>query len=133
MDVPMIKKLEGSSQDLAAALANIRASRTLSTILGAPVTGVTPGNFSQRLEKFIDDTRKGRGVLGSSVPSELNAKVSQSSQLLALTDPSSLQLSNAYSTAFSYDKKARFLSNVSDASQAFTSVATLARSISTKA
>jgi hypothetical protein len=70
--------------------------------------------FSSRLEGYLDEVKKGRAPLFDSVPVALSRKASRAATTLAETDPKALQLSGAYSTALEYDKKARFVSQVSD-------------------
>ena len=67
------------------------------------------------LENYLDDSKHGVPTIGSNVPYELSAKESASNSYLANTDPKALQSYNAYLTAFSYDKRGRFVSNLGGA------------------
>ncbi len=75
---------------------------------------LSDSTFNGRLEKYLDDYRKGRSFQSNEVPSELKSKSIATANILAERDPKSLLLSGAYSTALSYDQKARFISSLSE-------------------
>ncbi len=69
--------------------------------------------FNARIEKHIDDVRRGDGALSAGVAVELERRDQQASTALAASDPESASIYAGYSTALGYDKKARFISSVS--------------------
>ncbi len=70
--------------------------------------------FTSNLEDYIDRTRHGLDKGSSNVPEELGVKSSLSNSYLASTNPGLLQKYSGYVTAFSYDKRGRFVSNLDD-------------------
>ena len=72
-------------------------------------------NFVNRLEKHLDDVSKGRGYLSKEVGAELSDQNRANNELLSKQDPRQLAKYAAYSTAFTYSNKARYVHNSNDA------------------
>ncbi len=80
------------------------------------ITGVSAGSceFLQKLELYLQQRRKGTAPYYSEIPGELSEKMRASSRLLAETNVKVLSSYSGYLTAFTYDRKARFISHSSD-------------------
>lgn len=83
---------------------------------------LSDASFSMRLEKHLDDYRRGRGNLSLDVAADLGIKHSTTGDALAHRDPTSLIRYGAYSTVMSYDKRARFVNGVNSAVEAVQSI-----------
>ena len=92
-----------------------QASKNLSLYLDSP-------SFNLRLEKHLDDVKHGQGYLSSDISSEVWNKDNSSSAILANSDPSALKNYSAYQTVLGYDKKARYITAISDASNALAKI-----------
>lgn len=68
-----------------------------------------------RLEKHLDDYRKGRGNISSEVMEEISAAKAETHDYLAHRDPKALLQYSAYSTMLRYDRKARFANGINKA------------------
>jgi len=75
-----------------------------------------PNEFSIKLERYLDDYRKGRARPSDPVPYELNSIAATSSETLSRANPALSSLAAKYTTGFSYDKYARFTNAVGAAS-----------------
>lgn len=75
-------------------------------------SGETPALIN-KLEKHIDDYRKGRGNISKEVSAEIAALKFQSENVLAHTNPRAFLNFGAYSTMLPYDKKARYVAQLS--------------------
>ena len=72
-------------------------------------------SFTNKLEKHISDVKKGEEYLSRDTGAELRDKDISINQILKDFDINTKTLYNAYSTAFSYDKRARFINNTENA------------------
>lgn len=70
-------------------------------------------SFSVRLSKHLEDFRRGEGYLSSDVSRELYTKSAKTASLLGSEDPTASARYNAYSTAFGYESRARFIQGLS--------------------
>ena len=77
----------------------------------------TSNLFNARLEKNLDDVRKGRGYLTSGVDKDIAAKSFNSSNSLSNLNPNALRQYSGYLSGLSYDSKARFINGVSGGTQ----------------
>lgn len=68
--------------------------------------------FTQKLEKHLDDYRKGRGYLSDNIASELELRAIENSELLARSNPRVLMQANYYSTALGYSARMRYLNGL---------------------
>jgi hypothetical protein len=73
--------------------------------------------FNARLEKHLDNVRKGRGYLTSGVDKDIAAKSYNSSSSLSSLNPNALRQYAGYLSGLSYDSKARFINGVSGGTQ----------------
>ena len=80
----------------------------------AAVPQISGNYFRFKLERHLEDVSKGRGHLSKGVSGELRQKSHATSSYLSQTDPSVLSQYSAYSTAFAYDKQARFVTSIND-------------------
>lgn len=78
--------------------------------------------FTNKLEEYISRTRHGIAPQDNSVPEELSQKLTSSNTFLSNNDPKLVAKYSGYLTAFSYDKRGRFVSNLDEA---FTTTARL--------
>jgi hypothetical protein len=93
--------------------------------LGPALTGTQSlrgSLFSSKLEKHIDDVRRGNGNLSSDVAAAISAKAESTSQLLAQSDPKALKNYSGYLTLLGYDKKARFVNSLETTASTLASV-----------
>lgn len=78
--------------------------------------GASAGSFEflQKLELYLHQRRTGTAPYYSEIPGELSDKMHASSQFLANTNVKALSRYSGYLTAFTYDRKARFIAQSSD-------------------
>jgi hypothetical protein len=67
---------------------------------------------SRKVEKHLDDVRKGKGYLSKDVNKDIKNQHLNTSFDLADLDPKMARLYNSFSTAFSYSKSARYIAGV---------------------
>jgi hypothetical protein len=72
--------------------------------------------FTSKVERHISDVKKNKSYLSKGVSSELRARKQDSANFFAGNNIKALSQLNAFSTAFTYDKKARFINGVNQAS-----------------
>ncbi len=70
--------------------------------------------FLGDLEDYLDRQKKGISSLDSEVPGQLSGKLSSTSEYLSNTNPKLLEKYSGYLTAFTYDKRGRYVSNLDD-------------------
>ena len=78
-----------------------------------PSAFISGGAFSIRLEKHLDDYRKGRGNVSKHVSAEVNQKDISANNILTSSDPSAGLLYGTYQSVFSYSQRARFVKAIS--------------------
>lgn len=81
--------------------------------------------FRLRLERHLDDVRHGRR-LESEVPEELQAKSRATNELFVNGDVRALSMYSGALTVLSYDRRARFINAVADASRHMNQIKNLA-------
>jgi len=91
-------------------ISNINKSVTYADLLYTQGTS-SSSTFSNKLEKHLDDVKKGKSYLSKDVSFDLGVKDREINNILAETDINSRILYSSYSTAFSYDQRARFVNN----------------------
>lgn len=69
-------------------------------------------NFSQKLEKHLDDLKKNRANLSKDVPGELRQRTQQTDQVFLSKNIDAFISYGTYSTMLGYDHKARYLNGV---------------------
>lgn len=70
--------------------------------------------FLGDLEDHLSEMRSRKNKLYTRVPGVLDTKVQSTSASLGASDPKALQTFSGYFSAFSYDKRARFVNNISE-------------------
>ena len=65
--------------------------------------------YPAQLEKYLDDRRKGRANANDPVPAKLEAMDARNAYAFACSGPGGSNLYGAYSTAFSYEARARYV------------------------
>lgn len=88
-----------------------------------------PNDFTVKLERYLDDYRKGRARPSDSVPAELREIAAVSSNTLSRTNPRLSSLAATYSSGLSYDRYARFTSGVGEASETYKTLDSLAEQL----
>ncbi|MBX7144566.1 MAG: hypothetical protein K1X79_08965 [Oligoflexia bacterium] len=78
----------------------------------APTTSDTP--TISEIEKHVDDYRKGKGNLSESTAHRISAREDVAYQNLSSLDPVALTKFGAYSTAFTYSQRSRYVNAVGD-------------------
>src|SRR5262249_18402384 len=78
----------------------------------AAIVQIDNTTFSQKLEKHISDYNAGVGYLSARTGNQL---LDKGETLASQLDPRSLRAYLGYTTAFSYDNKARFINGTADA------------------
>lgn len=86
-----------------------------STVDDAAIVQINTAAFSGKLEKHIDDYYKGHPELSHGIDSQLEARNTKNDVVLSNYFPKALSNYNAYSTAFNYGNRSRFVSNIHDA------------------
>lgn len=95
---------------------SISASNSQPRSHSSSLSSVGDSAFSQKVERHIDDVKKGRGNLSKDVAKQLSAKDFQTASNLQSLNPKALSQYGAYATAFGYDNKARYVNGVNGAS-----------------
>lgn len=67
-----------------------------------------------KLEKHLDDVKKGRGEISKDTAQFLGEKETAAGSALAKLNPKLFSQYENYSTAFSYNKRARFVNGIAD-------------------
>jgi len=80
------------------------------------LVGAASGSFEfmNKLELYLHQRRTGTAPYYTEVPGELSDRMHASSRMLAQTDVKALRHYSGYLTAFTYDRKARFISQSSE-------------------
>ncbi len=87
-------------------------------------------SFSLRLSKHLDDFRRGQGYLSANVAGELYTKSGRTASLLGAEDPTASGRYNAYSTAFGYESRARFIQGLSSTADTASTLRKLSKKLS---
>ncbi len=80
-----------------------------------------------KLEKHLDDYRKGRGYLSNDTAVEVSLNAQDTASQLANYSPKSLKLYSAYTTAFDYEARSRYFNGLSETAQAAESITEAAK------
>ncbi len=71
--------------------------------------------FSNKVEKHLDDYRKGKGNLSRDTAQELSTRDISTAFTLGSLDPNALRTYSSYASALTYDQKARYTQGISSA------------------
>ena len=74
-------------------------------------------SFNTKLERHISDVKRNKGYLSKGVSTRLGRKQQETSAFLAASDPGALNKYSALTSTLRYDRKARFVNAVNQASQ----------------
>ena len=88
-----------------------------------------PNEFTVKLERYLDDYRKGRARPSDPVPSEIKELAASSSEILSRSNPKLSSLAATYSSGLSYDRYARFTNGIGTASETFKTLQDLAEKL----
>ena len=75
-------------------------------------SSLSQNEFSIKLEKHLYDVSKGRGYLSSATADELIRRDIENGTSLAQRDPDASSRYLAFTTAFTYDKRARLVNSI---------------------
>lgn len=86
-----------------------------------------PGSAPERLtvskvEKHLDDYRKGKGELSTDTAVALNGREDHIYQSLQRLDPAALRNFGFYTTGFTYSQRARIVENVGDLADSLSNI-----------
>lgn len=105
--ITTLPRIEASARGISA----LNATQTLNQSL-----------FTAKLEKHIDDVRRGEGYLTQDVGAAVAEKSEAASAALATSNPEALKNYSAYLTVLSYDKKARYVNSVDGTTKAVSTI-----------
>lgn len=113
----MTRISSGYSSYSAAALANLLSHGKSQTSSLSSKPNLLTDHPSQnavvnKIEKHIDDVKKGNGDVSRDVPYLLGQQDSNASTILSQTNPKALALYSGYLSGLRYDRAARFVNGV---------------------
>lgn len=78
--------------------------------------------FRNKLEKHLDDSKKGRGYISKDVEGKLGEIGGAAENFLSQSNPKLLANYSGYLSALPYDRKARFVTAVYESSKAVSAI-----------